>query len=88
MKKIHRQPGPSTSGPPMSHAAVAPMPPSAPQSPSALFRSEPSVKVVEMIDYPFNVQPARYLRLSNSFASGQSITFPAAPSYLIFLPTR
>jgi hypothetical protein len=29
--------------------------------------------------YPFNVQPARYLRLSNSFASGQSVTFPAAP---------
>ena len=50
MKKIHCQLGPSTSGPPISHAAVAPMPPSAPQIPSALFRSAPSGKVVEMID--------------------------------------
>jgi len=50
MKKIHRQPWPSTSGPPISHAVVAPTPPSAPQIPSALFRSGPSVKVVEMID--------------------------------------
>src|SRR5919197_1310314 len=50
MKKIHSQPGPLTSGPPISHAAVAPMPPSAPQIPSALFRSEPSGKVVEMIE--------------------------------------
>ena len=52
MKKIHRQPGPSTSGPPISHAVVAPMPPSAPQIPSALFRSEPSVKVVEVRTIP------------------------------------
>ena len=36
MKKIHRQPGPSTSGPPISHAAVAPMPPSAAPDPERL----------------------------------------------------
>ena len=43
-KKIDPQPGPSTSGPPISHAAVAPIPPSEPQIPSALLRSEPSSK--------------------------------------------
>ena len=58
MKKIHSQPGPSTSGPPISHAAVAPMPPSAPQIPSALFRSEPSGKVVEMIERAVGVMIA------------------------------
>ena len=58
MKKIHRQPGPSTSGPPISHAVVAPMPPSAPQIPNALFRSEPSVKVVEMIERAVGVMIA------------------------------
>src|SRR5260370_6951403 len=50
MKKIHRQPGPSTCGPPISHAVVAPIPPSAPQIPSVLVRPAPSGKVVEMID--------------------------------------
>ena len=58
MKKIHSQPGPSTSGPPISHAAVAPMPPSAPQIPSALLRSGPSGKVVEMIDSAVGVMIA------------------------------
>ena len=58
MKKIHSQPGPSTSGPPISHAAVAPMPPSAPQIPSALLRSEPSGKVVEMIESAVGVMIA------------------------------
>src|SRR6476469_7747455 len=58
MKKIHRQPGPSTSGPPISHAAAAPMPPRAPQIPSALFRSAPSVKVVEMIERAVGVMIA------------------------------
>ena len=58
MKKIHCQPGPSTSGPPISHAAVAPMPPSPPQIPSALFRSEPSGKVVEMIERAVGVMIA------------------------------
>ena len=58
MKKIHRQPGPLTSGPPISHAAAAPMAPRAPQIPSALFRSAPSVKVVEMIDRAVGVMMA------------------------------
>ena len=58
MKKIHSQPGPSTIGPPISHAAVAPMPPSPPQIPSALLRSEPSGKVVEMIDSAVGVMIA------------------------------
>ena len=58
MKKIHSQPGPSTSGPPISHAAVAPMPPSAPQIPSALFRSAPSGNVVEMIERAVGVMIA------------------------------
>jgi hypothetical protein len=50
MKKIHSQPRPSTRGPPMSHAVVAPKPPSAPQIPSALLRSAPSAKSVVMIE--------------------------------------
>jgi hypothetical protein len=58
MKKIHSQPGPSTSGPPISQAAVAPMPPSAPQIPSALFRSALSVKVVAMIERAVGVMIA------------------------------
>ena len=58
MKKIHSQPGPSTSGPPISHAAVAPMPPSAPQIPSALFRSAPSRNVVAMIERAVGVMIA------------------------------
>jgi hypothetical protein len=36
MKKIHSQPRPSTSGPPISQAVVAPMPPSAPPDPEGL----------------------------------------------------
>jgi hypothetical protein len=58
MKKIHRHPGPLTSGPPSSHAAVAPIPPSAPQIPIALLRSESSVKVVTMIDKAVGVMTA------------------------------
>jgi hypothetical protein len=58
MKKIHSQPGPSTSGPPISHAAVAPTPPSAPHIPSALLRSGPSSNVVEMIDRAVGVMIA------------------------------
>ncbi len=58
MKKIHSQPGPSTSGPPISHPAVAPMPPIMPQAPSALLRSEPSGKVVEMIERAVGVMIA------------------------------
>jgi RNA polymerase sigma factor (sigma-70 family) len=41
-----------------THAVVAPIPPSAPQIPSALFRSEPSVKVAEMIDRAVGVMIA------------------------------
>jgi len=58
MKKIHSQPGPSTSGPPITHPAVAPTPPSAPQIPSALLRSEPSGNVVAMIDRAVGVMIA------------------------------
>ena len=36
--------------PPISTPAAAPLPPTAPQAPSALFRSAPSVKVTEMIE--------------------------------------
>jgi len=73
MKKIHRQPGPSTSGPPISHAVVAPIPPRAPQIPSALFRSVPSVKVVEMIDRAVGVMiaaPAPWATRAASSAAG------------------
>ena len=73
MKKIHLQPGPSTSGPPISHAVVALMPPSAPQIPSALFRSEPSVKVVEMIERAVGVMiaaPAPWTTRAVSSAAG------------------
>jgi hypothetical protein len=76
MKKIHRQPGPSTSGPPISHAVVAPIPPSAPQIPSALFRSEPSAKLVEMIDRAVGVMMAapapRTTRAASSAAGDQA----------------
>ena len=73
MKKIHCQPGPSTSGPPISHAAVAPMPPSAPQIPSALLRSGPSGKVVEMIERAVGVMiaaPAPWTTRAASSAAG------------------
>jgi hypothetical protein len=58
MKKIHSQPSPSTRGPPMSQAVVAPMPPRAPQNPRALLRSEPSSKVVVMIESAVGVMIA------------------------------
>jgi hypothetical protein len=58
MKKIHPQPGPSTRGPPISHPAVAPTPPSEPQIPSALLRSRPSGKVVETIERAVGVMIA------------------------------
>jgi hypothetical protein len=58
MKKIHSQPGPSTSGPPISHAAAAPMPPSPLQIPSAVVRSGPSGKVVETIERAVGVMIA------------------------------
>ena len=73
MKKIHSQPGPSTSGPPISHAAVAPTPPSAPQIPSALFRSGPSGKVVEMIESAVGVMiaaPTPWITRAASSAAG------------------
>jgi len=49
-KKIHSQPRYLTMMPPKRTPAAAPEPPSAPQIPSALFRSEPSVKVVTTIE--------------------------------------
>ena len=58
MKKIHSQPGPSTSGPPISQPAVAPTPPFMPQIPRALLRSAPSGKVVEMIERAVGVMIA------------------------------
>src|SRR4029077_12854521 len=73
IKKIHRQPGPSTSGPPMSQAAVAPTPPSAPQSPSALLRSEPSGTDVDMIERAVGVMiaaPAPWTMRAERRASG------------------
>src|SRR5215207_7114972 len=50
MKKIHSQPSPSVTGPPISDPAVPPTPLVAPQIPSALLRSAPSGKVVITID--------------------------------------
>ena len=49
-KKIHSQPAYFVSTPPSSTPTAAPLPPSAPQIPSALLRSAPSVNVVETIE--------------------------------------
>ncbi len=49
-KKIHSHPSHFVSTPPISTPTAAPLPPIAPQIPSALFRSEPSSNVVEMIE--------------------------------------
>ncbi len=49
-KKIHSQPSHLVSTPPISTPTAAPLPPIAPQMPSALFRSAPSSKVVETIE--------------------------------------
>jgi hypothetical protein len=49
-KKIHSQPRYLTRMPPKSTPAAAPEPPRAPQIPSALFRSAPSVNVVVTIE--------------------------------------
>ena len=48
-KKIHSQPRYLVRMPPNKTPAAAPLPPIAPQMPSALFRSEPSSNVVVMI---------------------------------------
>ena len=45
-KKIHSQERASVSTPPRRTPAAAPKPPTAPQTPSAMFRSRPSAKVV------------------------------------------
>ena len=50
MKKIHSQPKYFVSTPPSSTPTAAPAPPSAPQIPSALFRSAPSSNVVITIE--------------------------------------
>ena len=49
-KKIHSQPAYFVRMPPKSTPAAAPLPPIAPQIPSALLRSEPSSNVVVMIE--------------------------------------
>ncbi len=49
-KKIHSQPRYLTRMPPKRTPAAAPLPPIAPQMPSALFRSGPSSNVVVMIE--------------------------------------
>ena len=49
-KKIHDQLRADVRMPPMSTPAAAPKPPTAPQTPKAMLRSLPSVKVVERID--------------------------------------
>src|ERR1700744_907288 len=49
-KKIHSQPRYLTRMPPNRTPAAAPLPPMAPQIPSALFRSGASSKVVLMIE--------------------------------------
>ena len=51
-KKIHSQPRYFVRTPPASTPTAAPEPPTAPQTPSALFRSAPSVNVVETIERP------------------------------------
>ena len=45
-KKIHSHESASVSKPPRRTPAAAPKPPTAPQTPSAMFRSRPSAKVV------------------------------------------
>jgi hypothetical protein len=50
MKKIQRQPSASTITPPSSSPTAPPAPAIAPQTASARLRSDPSAKVVRMID--------------------------------------
>src|SRR5512132_1693525 len=49
-KKIHDQLSADVRTPPISTPAAAPKPPTAPQTPSAMLRSRPSVNVVDRID--------------------------------------
>ena len=57
-KKIHSQLRASVRMPPSRTPAAAPKPPTAPQTPSAMFRSRPSVNVVERIDNAAGVMTA------------------------------
>ena len=50
MKKIHDQASELVRKPPSSTPAAAPLPETAPQTPSAMLRSRPSAKVVVRID--------------------------------------
>ena len=80
MKKIHCQPAPSTSGPPISHAAAAPMPPSAPRS-QRLVAPGPSGKVAEMIDSAVGVMiaaPTPWTARAASSAAGDRAGRPRA----------
>src|SRR5207247_4360660 len=62
-KKIHDQLSVSVSTPPSRTPAAAPKPPTAPQTPSAMLRSRPSVNVVEKIeDAAGEITAARSLR--------------------------
>ena len=49
-RKIHGHENASVSTPPKRTPAAAPKPPTAPQTPSAMFRSRPSVNVVDRIE--------------------------------------
>ena len=49
-KKIHDQLSSSVSTPPSRTPAAAPKPPTAPQTPSAMLRSRPSMNVVERME--------------------------------------
>ena len=79
MKKIHSQPRPSVTGPPISHAAVPPMAPVEPQIPSALLRSAPSGNVVMRIDRAVGVMIAAATPCTARALSSASVV-PASPA--------
>ena len=79
MKKIHSQPRPSVIGPPISHAAVPPMAPVEPQTPSALLRSGPSGKVVMTIDSAVGVIIAAATPCTTRAVSS-AVLVPARPA--------
>jgi hypothetical protein len=100
IQNTHAQPGPSISGPPMIHAAVAPMPPAAPQAPIALLRSAPSGNVRIRIDSAAGVIAAAprpctaraAIRTAVEDASPQasdaSVNSPTPASSIRLRPTR
>ena len=66
-------------GPPISHAAVPPMAPVEPQTPSALLRSAPSGNVVITIDSAVGVMIAAATPCTTRAASSTSVV-PASPA--------